>query len=198
MAILGTESFSGTGDLGANWTVVTGFDMPQQTGGICQPLTSNVNCFAVYSAVAWPDDQYAKCKVVTVNTDIGKENNILLRFSTSARTGYEYKVRGPLGTTSATLDIYRFNAGAATQLATLGSQTVNSGDILKGTAIGTTLKLYINDVEKLSVSDGSPITSGKAGIGPFSNTSITDAQSDDWEGGDFSGAITGLRPASCF
>jgi hypothetical protein len=166
--------------------------MPQQVGGVCQAKTVNVFAAAVYTGTAWPNDQYAGITAISALTNIDRELTVILRGTTAARTGYECKVMGPLGAT-ATLRIYRFNAGTPTLLtATAATETVSSGDIMKCSVIGSTIKLYINDVEKLSNTDGSPIASGSAGIGIFENSgTVQDVQGDNWFGGDFSSGVFG-------
>lgn len=186
---LGSDACGGTGGLGANWTVVTGFELPQQTGGICQPNTLNVYAHALYTAVTWPNDQYASVKVVAANTSASRIVIVALRGSTAARTNYECVVAGPLGT-AATLTIYRYNAGTPTVLAGgTAVYTVNSGDIMHCEIQGSTIILKINGGPVLGpVVDGSPIVSGSAGIGVYSaDGAITDAKGDDWLGGDFAG-----------
>ena len=106
---LGSDACAGSGDLGANWTVVTGFEMPQQTGGICQPKTVNVLAEALYTAISWPNDQQAQVKIVTLSTASSRIGGVVLRGTTAARTDYECLAFGPLGSTT-TLVIDRYNA----------------------------------------------------------------------------------------
>ena len=196
-AQLGSDACGGSGDLGANWTVVTGFEMPQQVSGVCEPKTAAVFAAAIYSAVTWPDDQYVQIKVVSAVTNGGRVLYGLLRYSAAARTGYECNVQGPLGAT-ATLAIRRYNAGAATLLVGgTAIYTVNSGDTMYCEIQGSTVTLKINGVTILGPTvDGTPIASGSAGTGLYVSTGLlTGAELDDWVGGDF-GSSSVLQPAS--
>lgn len=191
--VLGTDACGGTGDLGANWTVVTGFEMPQQGSGVCQAKTLAVAAFAIYSAVAWPNDQYVQIKVVAADTSNLRINYGLLRFVSTARTGYECNVRGPLGATT-TLTIIRYNAGTPTTLVGgTAIYTVAANDTMYCEIQGSTVTMKINGATVLGPTvDGTPIASGSAGVGAFVQSgSLAGAQLDDWVGGDFASVLRG-------
>ena len=63
-----------------------------------------------------------------------------------------------------------------------GGSTINSGDTIKLTAEGTSLKCYINDSEDTNLTNtDSSLSSGDAGCGTYDgNASFS---GDDWEGG---------------
>ena len=174
------------GGLGANWTTITGALVPQIVSNQVQlpSVGGAIGAQALYTAITWPANQYAKCRVITLNTSNGRSAHVILRGTTAARTQYECLVQGPLGATC-TLRIDRLVAGALTNLAITGAnQTVNSGDVLMGTIVGSTIRLYINDVLKLEASNGTH-TSGTPGLVLYSSTGlVTDSQLDDWEGGE--------------
>jgi hypothetical protein len=72
------------------------------------------------------------------------------------------------------VDIVRWN-GPRTNFTILvhnTGTTLNDGDTIKATVIGNTIKAYINDVEKASVTD-STYTSGQPGIGFFQDGGTT-------------------------
>lgn len=187
---LGTETCGGSGDLGANWTVVTGFEMPQAGSGVCQAKTLNVFAAAVYTGATWPDNQYAQFKVVTASTNNLRIGYLFLRYTTAARTGYECMVRGPLGA-NATLTITRYNAGTPTTIAGgTAIYTVASNDTIYCEIQGSTLTMKVNGATVLGpTADGTPIASGSAGMGVLAQGALTETQLDDWAGGDFPSSV---------
>jgi hypothetical protein len=184
------------GGLGANWTTVTGFTAPAIVSQLVQETAGGTTGLAIYTGDTFPDNQYASITITAVVTSTTRSAGVTLRGVTTERTQYECQVAGPLGAT-ATLTIYRINAGSVTSLITSGAiETVNSGDILKGSVLGSTVKLYINENERLSVVDGSPIASGKPGIELNAIGAGSDVQIDNFQAGEV-GTTTGLRPAIC-
>ena len=180
------DTFSGgDGGLGGNWTTVSGMGNPTVASGVVQPASAGGSgSEAIYSAGTFADNQYVQQTVVKAITSNGRVVSLVLRGITASRTMYECRILGPLGST-ATINIIRLNAGTPTTLATTAAdQTVNVNDIHKCTVVGSTIKSYINGTEKLSIDDGSPISSGKPGILIFSSGATTDTQLDTWSAGD--------------
>lgn len=83
----------------------------------------------------------------------------------------------------ATVKIYRSNNGSGTSLGSY-SQTLSSGDVLRGEADGSTIRLLVNGTERISVTDAT-YSSGYAGL--FSGGTL-DAWGDDFAAEDDSGA----------
>lgn len=197
MTILASDNFNrADGGLGANWTTQSGSSSPQIRSNLVEVLVAGGAAGnAIYTAITWPNDQYAQVKILTLNTNLNKEASVWVRAITSEVTGYIFTAFGPFGST-ATLKIRRFNNAALTTLWDSGaSETIAANDVLRGEIIGSTVRLLINGSLRQSVVDGTPIASGSAGIGIHVISGATaDSQIDDWEGGDFN-TITGLRPA---
>lgn len=168
----------------APWTKVTGFASGTVRSNQLEPSNAGAESMAIYTSVTWGNDQYAYLKVVSA-TAAARVFGVILRGTTSARTDYECQIHGPLGAAT-NLYIYRVNAGAATLLAST-TAVVATTDVMKCEVIGSTIKQYINGVERLSVTDGSPIASGSAGIMTYSNGALSDTQVDDWGAGDSGG-----------
>lgn len=186
------ETCGGSGDMGANWTAVTGLDMPQQGSGVCQGKTISTNASAIYTAATWPNDQWAQMKITTLLTGTSRVVGVVLRGTTGAFTQYECIALGPTGA-AATLKIQRVNAGTPTVVATTGAAaTLAAGDTLYCEVIGSTLTLKVNGTTILGPTvDGTPIASGSAGMFIVSPT-LNQAQGDDWTGGDFSTSSSSL------
>ncbi len=181
--------------LGANWTTVT-------TGGNPTILSNEVRdtsvggatSLAVYSAITWPDDQYAQIKVVAATSNT-RSVGLILRGATAARTDYECQVIGPLGATT-TLTIYRLVAGAATALVGgTAVYTVAAGDTAYCEIRGYDLTMKINGVTQLGPftdTDVTKVASGSAGIEVNAGTgAVTDALLDNFAGGDFATTCRG-------
>jgi hypothetical protein len=185
--VLATDDFNrADAGLGANWTTVTGADQPDiESQLVVEGTLGGAAARALYTALTFPNDQYASIKVVTAATSTARAVGVILRGVTSALTHYELQVLGPLGATT-TISLFRFNSGTPTQLATTGaSYTVASGDILKLRVIGSTLTAFLNGTQVFSYVDGSPISSGTPGIFVTANgNAVAEAQLDNWEGGD--------------
>ena len=182
--ILATDTFDrSNGGLGANWTTVSGMQNPTIASNVVQPAgVAGAESKAIYSAITWPDNQYSKIQIITL-FDSGKSVSAVVRGLSAAWTGYECHAIGPIGST-ATLKIFRLDAGAATQLAaTAADQTIASGDSMTCVAQGTSIYLLINNVQKLLATDAT-YASGSAGIGAWSSAvNANRAQLDNWEGG---------------
>lgn len=178
---LGAETCGGTGDLTTDWTVITGFELPQQTGGLCQPKTVGVTAAALYTGAAWPDNQAAEMQIVTALTNSSRLVSISLRGTTTTRTQYECVVFGPIGG-STIVRIYEFNAGVGVILVS-NNAVVVSGDTLKCSVLDNVIKLYINGVERATYTDATPIASGTPGMVVSTGAGTTaDVRVDGWTG----------------
>lgn len=172
-----------------NWVGVAGFDsinIVNDGGDNKVYATDNVNYNEVHIMYdgALGNDQYAEIEL----TDIAVNQGI----------GINLRMSG----TGATLNLYYclYNATAGRiYLAKIvnGSEiaidntpwTPTAGDVLKFTAVGTDLTVYVNDVENETLTNtDSDVTSGKAGIcGKLSISYATGANSvlgDNWKAGE--------------
>ena len=196
MAVLSTDDFNrGDGGLGANWTTVTGFDNPTIVSQIVEPSVVNTGNAAIRTAESYPNDQYAKLRVVSLSS-VTRAIGISLRGTTTEHTQYDCLAIGPFGTTTE-LSIRRYNAGTMTQLATTGATvTLASNDTVEARIVGTVISMYINGSGSPTLSyddSAAPIESGKPGLQVFLLSGPnSDSRVDDWEAGDFGTPITGL------
>lgn len=146
---------SSTGmNLGANWTAsVPNYDLGISSNQAYQTADTSDNV-AFYNATL-NDDQYAQ---VTISTATDTYSGLVVRASAT-----DYVIgQGVDGSTG--LDIYWYNGGAYTQIATTDNFDVVSGDVLTLTAVGTRFTLYKNGVRIISGTNASAPSSGKAGI----------------------------------
>lgn len=199
-AELANDNFNrANGVLGANWTTVTGATAPAIVDEHVQPSVAGGSngSMALYTGIAWPQDQYGTIRVVH-GSDNSKQSHVILRGTTATRTNYECVVRSKLGSTAVAL-MYKVTAGTSVLLGTTvaGTPTLNPYDVLRCSAAGsspTVIKLYINNVELLSHSDSSsPFTSGSVGILSYTlSGSTASSQLDEFTGGSGTGAGTGF------
>lgn len=198
MADLASDNFNrGDGGLGANWSTMVGQSAPQIRSQLVEDLAvGGAAANALYTAVTWPNDQYAYCTAVTCATGSSRQISLFLRMATADITGYAFELLGPTGTT-ATLRVRRFNAGTPTTLADTGAtQTVNAGAVLRAEIIGAVYTFSVDGTPLISDTDATPITGngGFVGIGVQTGAGTTaDAQLDTFGGGpDLATPITGL------
>jgi hypothetical protein len=181
---LASDDFTGSGALGANWTILGGISsMPVRTSDqLTVAAVNNETHFGCYTGITWPDNQWSKIKVITADTDGNRTVQAMCRGSISVKSCYYAEVLGPLGA-SATLRLARFVSGTWTSLDST-TYTVNSGDFVECRANGTTIQACINGTVVLTSTGQTDIASGNAGIGIYNDgTNINQAIGDDWSGG---------------
>lgn len=191
-AVLATDTFSGTGNLSANWTVVTGFELPQQNSGVAQPKTVALGALALNTSITWPANQCAEMPIVTAN-GANRFPGVVLRGVTGARTNYQIDMQGPLGA-GRTITIRKYVAGVPTIL-TSQTATINTTDVLKGCAFGSVITAYLNGVALFEANDATHAT-GSPGFTVHTQTgAVTDTQVGTWTGSD--SAASGLPSTAC-
>jgi poly(beta-D-mannuronate) lyase len=133
--------------------------------------------------------QTVGCDFARTTLNGGPRFGVMLRYQDSLNYYYFYRLTG--GT--ARVYIAKIVNGTLTNLAntSLSNPTVNVLFRIEGIANGTTLKLKVDGVEKLSIQD-STFSSGKVGI-QFGSTSNTDSHRAD----NFS-AVMDAAPAAAF
>jgi hypothetical protein len=176
---LGLKAFSDNfnradaGNLGTNWGVNN--DLYSITGNRVAPEGTTAYGTA-WTAPCTTDDNFSQVTVAVVGTN---STGVFCRWSSSTEgengTGYVWRVGG--GSSAA---LFRFTGGGAfTEIGTGYAFTLVAGDVLKISAVGSTITGYVNGVARLVVTD-SVITTGKY-IGLRTASPSTQ---DDWYGGD--------------
>lgn len=172
--------------IAGNWTQVSslsGFGQAQLSGNQVIANVAGTRASYWWNAQSWNADQWASIKVTTclANSNLG----VSLRNSTSgAATCYMCLFLGTAGS-AGTIRIQKFVTGTFTSLFSATNFTVNLGDIITGSVIGTQLSMYVNGNLWLTGTDGS-IASGAAGWVVNGTTLNTNAAIDDWVGGNIS------------
>ena len=186
---LASDTFPTNGPLAGNWTTITGADAMTVAAGAVQDAAVDGNDAAArYTAVTWPNDQYAECAIVAASTTNAGAGPIV-RASTTANTYYRATVKGPFGAT-AVIRIEKFLTGvyssspsgnvtitlAANDIIRLSVTTSGSNAVLTATQ---------NGVTRVSWTDSTAaILTGQAGLAVFVDSgAATDAIADNWAGG---------------
>ena len=185
LTTLATADFSGANanPIGGSWTTMNagaGFGASQLVSNTVEPTAINTNCYSYWNGISWANDQWASATLsVATSASVG----VALRESTSgAQTAYLFYFAGPAGGLGSTgsFQIGKHVAGTFTSLATFAG-TANIGDVITGSAVGTTLSLYQNGNLLISLTDAS-IASGAAGL--VENATVTaNAKISAWTGG---------------
>jgi hypothetical protein len=169
--------------MGGNWSVPTGgnidaFNLSSNT--FTNPIALSFNCIMYWNADSFSADQYSQATATVYNAPASYSLGIMVRVQTSGAAGgngYYFGGVAPLG-----FGIYKIVGGSFTQL--LATTTFTDGDVLKLTAVGTTLEAFKNGSSVGSTTD-STYSTGQAGIGGYGGAAFT--VFDDWSGDNIGG-----------
>ena len=189
---LATDPFT-SGD--TNWTQLTstsGWDNPTYLNGSATGTSNATRAAAIFTGggVTFPNDQWASMTVEMVKA--GTYASVGVRNSTSgAATGY-YLTIGNAALGSATnIVIQRFVNNVYTQIyGTTNGPTVNEGDVMTLTVVGTTLSAYQNG-NLIGYWTDSGLSSGAAGFQLYPDATGSDAAISGFSAGGFSTTIGG-------
>lgn len=188
MATIVTDDFNraDNASLGANWTTISGTVALRILTNQCSSVGTGGVQTGVYTGAGWTggQDQWAEFKVVTKNATA--DGGPACRMSTSAQTFFICDINtadvAALGA-SMTIDVFRVLAGVFTSIAQ-ATLVINSGDILRCEAEGTTIRGFVNGVQKVSGTNADAMV-GKPGIEWWDQVAIC----DDFAAGDFSSGV---------
>lgn len=173
-----TDNFNraDAGDLGANWTVISG----ETEHGINGGAADEVNTFqngSLRTNVTFANDQLSEADFPTLSDFISA---VVVRGSTAART--YYAAGREANDFNSDQRIWKVIAGSTTSLET-ASTAISATDKVKLEASGTGLEMFVNDSSVFSTTD-SDIASGDPGIGSLSDPNINIGRFDNWTGAD--------------
>ncbi|HET7157818.1 MAG TPA: hypothetical protein VFI62_02410 [Burkholderiales bacterium] len=165
--------------LGANWGSVGSISFDVKTNQASNAATLNVQNH--YTGVAFPNDQWAQAtvKVKTSTSWIA----VTARASGTVNTYYAGGCDPLDFGGSEARRIWKNVAGTRTSLAT-EAINVAVNDVLRLEVQGTTIKLFVNGVERLSAVDAA-IASGSPGMLGRASAGTDVQQFDDFSAGDF-------------
>ena len=190
--VMATDNFDRANDLslGSNWfesenaTTALSIDTNNlflRSGDVGPTPTRG---YGKYDAVAFGADQYSQLKVITLPPNIGWSGpGVRLSGTYLSFTGYAAIYRSDLGA----VKLYKWVAADIDAPTEIGSWagTLAANDVVKIEAIGSTIKVYVNGVQQISVTDAA-VASGKPGAVVMSWTQSQSAyiRWDDFEGAD--------------
>lgn len=175
MALPASEPFTGTGALSASWTnlqVSCSRDTDRGKGD-----STTTYCSAYWSADAFNNDQKSQATAIT-NGGAGTHYAAVgVRMSSGPNWYAQFWDGGDN-------DLLKNVAGTVTQIAGNIITTVAANDVIRLEVEGTSLRVYLNNVQQGVTQTDSSLASGSAGIAFFDNGS----RIDDWEGDNLGGA----------
>jgi chitodextrinase len=180
--ILASDDFNRPdGSPGPGWTVID--SNPRISSQHLQenhPSDGN-DSIMIHTGVAWPNDQYTQLTVKAASANAGCAAIVRVKNDPVIEMYFVYVI-GPLGP-GAELVLAKFVGHNYTELWS-SVQTVNSGDKLYLSAVGTTLTVKLNG-DTLTTQQDSSITAGYSGVDvtDYAGGNPGDGQCDDWEGG---------------
>jgi hypothetical protein len=181
-ATLASDNFNrANGALGTGWTATSDGALAissQQVIGKAGQNTGNTRTGETY-----PGDQFSQIQVTSTALSGGQWIAAAVRMQSSGQNAYAGLYYWNFG--SPELMLFKRTGGAWTQL----GGVYNSGALATGTqlqvqAVGSTISLWQNGVQRLSVTDTS-LTSGAPGIMAYGNSTA-----DNWSGGSATTAST--------
>ena len=174
-ATLGSDNFNrANGSLGTGWAAISGGAMTissQQVIG-----KANTNTGEIRTAETYPSDQFSQIQVTSTALSGGQWIAAAVRMQSSGQNAYAGLYYWNFG--SPELMLFKRSGGSWTQLGGVyNSGALAAGTQLQLTAVGSTISLLQNGVQRLSVTDTS-FTGGAPGIMAFGNSTA-----DNWSGG---------------
>jgi hypothetical protein len=181
-----TDPFtSGTGNLSANWAVITGITRLQiVAGNLVEATSTSANNAQCYTGTTFSNDQYSE---ITIHTMASSTFPIVyVRMQASGLNGYGAKFAGTGTGLGQGVNILKTVSGANTNIGPSVTVTPNVGDVFRISAVGSSpvvLTLYQNGYQVLQVEDYSnAFTSGNPGFYIFTPT-LANCQIANWNGG---------------
>lgn len=174
-----TDDFNRTNSstLGANWTVAHGNSL-EIIGNTAENSENDASYDGNFHVTTLDTaDQYVEAVIGGVGANNYFDLKLRRSAATSTSDGYQIAVGA-----SNELYITRIDDGSGTDLAT-GSFSIANGDVIRGEIEGSTIRLLINGVQRLTAMDGTYSTGAFVGIGIFDGTD-TSPNFDSFEAGD--------------
>jgi hypothetical protein len=188
MAVLATDNFNraDNASLGANWTICTGTNLNASGFQIVslhvEPASSAVDSMEVWSAVAFPNDQYAQAACTVTGTTGGTGPGVFVR-GTAGNNPPCYRAT----VCKAASNNVEIIQQVGTTYTNIGFRTTTwvDGDILRLQVSGTTIRVYQNGVQLGADITDAVLTTGSAGI--IYSSTASGSQIDNWEAGSLAG-----------
>jgi hypothetical protein len=171
----GTNITSHTGETGATWTLITGY-APATPSKISSNRLYTTTTNGGYQASGTPAsaDYYVEAVISYLSNIAGDSCAICGRIDPAANTQYFARY----GNTAGGWQLFKVVAGTPTQLGSTVAAAFPTGDkTLRLTMQGTTIKLSVDGVDQITVTDSAISGAGLAGVRMTTvQTSTTGAQ----------------------
>jgi uncharacterized protein YjdB len=180
-----TDAFTGTaGALAGTWTQQrTSGTINRTGGGLARGSIGAKDLFAFWSANNFNNDQYSQVRITGGLSSGSQYVQIIVRASGTGDGAYRNYLFYTDGVAGAGHTEVAKNINGSQITIRSFATTFAAGDIIKISAVGTTITCYKNGVALGSITDSS-LPSGSAGVGVYGSTVTV----DDWEGGSLSTA----------
>ncbi|KAF0218801.1 MAG: laminin G sub domain [Geobacteraceae bacterium] len=184
MAIFATANFTGTDDAtlqvaDTNFTLHSSYTVNSViTSNRCRnSATAGLSCY-YHSGVSANADYSASLDIYAASNSANSQSGAACRLSTSDNTMYLARYIQGTGWTLA-----KIVSGTFTQLGSTYAQTLTVGNIynVKVQAVGSTIKMFVDGVERVSVTDTAITTAGKAGLRSQLGTATTGYHLDNFQ-----------------
>lgn len=162
-------------DLGANWVEVSG-DWSIVSQQLSPGAAGGTIILRAATAMAG-NDNFAQ---VTIAATAAVSQGVWCRGNSNISQGYLWRNNGT------TWDLFQVVGGSFTVIGTYAAAAA-PGDVAKVQAVGSTIKAFVNGVERISVADSSVTTGTSVGIRGESSGSL---RYDDFTAGDVSAGAT--------
>lgn len=163
-------------DLGAGWVEVSG-DWSIVSNQLSPGSAGGTIILRAAGAMA-TSDNYAQ---VTIAATTAASHGVWCRGNSNISSGYLFRNDG------STWDLFSVVGGSFTVIGTYAAAAA-PGDVAKVQAIGSTIKAFVNGVERVSVTDTGVSTGTSVGIRSESTSAI---RFDDFTGADAAASLTG-------
>mgnify|MGYP001591711135 CR=1 FL=1 len=186
-----------------SWTIGAGAFQIVQIGfgggiNVVQPNSALAHCMAYWNVDVPDANQYSQAKIYPEENN-SVHSGVAVRCSTTEHTTYDLRIHSYVPAShTATYELYRFNAGTPSLLAT-STTTFDDDDTLRlevsGTGATVTLVCKRNGTQFASFNDTDASRITAAGRLGQSGYSITGGGLRDWEGGNLETILTPAQAA---
>ena len=169
-----TDLGAGWVEVSGDWSIVSNQLSPGAAGG-----TIILRCATAMST----SDNFAQ---ITIAATAAVSQGIWVRGNANITSGYLWRNSGT------TWDLFQVVGGSFTNIGTYAAAAA-PGDVAKVQAVGTTIKGFVNGVERVSVTDSGVSSGTNVGVRSESSGSV---KYDNFSAGDVSATVTGTGAAT--
>jgi hypothetical protein len=164
-------------NLGADWDPVSGLGSLRITSNQCLVATALTDSAELNNTESWPNDQFSQVTIVTGGpSGAGEGPGPAIRIASGSADFYFVMCNGT------NIELWDYDAGSAASII-VDTGGVSAGAEARIEGEGTALRVYEDDVERISTTD-STHSSGSVGLFAIIVSGTANSAMDDWFGGD--------------